>query len=675
MSNIYEFEDIEHTLVPLADGTRLAARIWLPKATDGELVPAVLEYLPYRKRDGTAARDESNFPWFARAGIAGVRVDITGHGESDGVFDDEYSQRELDQGVEVINWITSQPWCNGHVGMMGISWGGFNGMQIAAMHPEPLKAVISIGTTVDRYNDDIHYKNGCHLDSDFYWSNMMLTYASRPPDPQLRNNWQALWKERLRQQPFPLETWLKHQRRDAFWQHGSICEDYAGYTVPTLIIGGWADHYSNAPPTLAANAKGIVKAINGPWIHKYPHFAWPRPRMDFHAEAIAWWNHWLRPDPDVSSADTEKTGDSVDDLPVYRAFVATAVRPGKERRQEQGRWVACNEWPLTGKPERFYLGSENSLQVAAPGEALKSICSPQDCGVACGERFSLAPDSDLAADQRIDDGGSLVFRSAVLDSPLEVLGRPVLRLSVAIDKPIGNLCARLIDVHPDGAAYRVSYGVLNLAHRHSNENPVPMTPGEFETIEIPLDECAYRFAPGHCWQLSLSTAYWPAVQPPPESVTATLALGSHCFIELPSTEGTAACEVPEPENQQLFPEYPLHSAASKERRVEHDLQQGITRYHVHSDSGEEEVPGHGMRTRHVRDETWSICPDDPATAEATGTHTWWSARGDWKIRTQIDTHIGCDLHHYHLKASVRAWIDEELISERDWNCQIERDHT
>ena len=197
MRQVYSYEIIEHTLIEMANGTRLAARIWLPQSPNSEQFPAVLEYLPYRKRDGTSARDESNYPWFARAGIAGVRVDISGHGDSDGDFDDEYSSRELAQGVEVINWIAKQAWSNGSVGMMGISWGGFNGMQIASMHPEPLKAVISIGTTVDRYNDDIHYKNGCHLDSDFYWSNMMLTYASRAPDPELRNDWLEVWKHRL----------------------------------------------------------------------------------------------------------------------------------------------------------------------------------------------------------------------------------------------------------------------------------------------------------------------------------------------------------------------------------------------------------------------------------------------------------------------------------------------
>ena len=129
------FTTLENEWITLSDGTRLAARIWMPEDAEGEPVPAVLEYLPYRKRDGTCLRDESTYPIFASAGIAGVRVDIRGSGESDGVIDGEYTSRELSDACEVIAWIAKQPWSNGNVGMMGISWGGFNCLQVAALHP------------------------------------------------------------------------------------------------------------------------------------------------------------------------------------------------------------------------------------------------------------------------------------------------------------------------------------------------------------------------------------------------------------------------------------------------------------------------------------------------------------------------------------------------------------
>ena len=126
---------IEHTLIPLQDGTMLAARIWLPDDAEQNPVPAILEYLPYRKRDGTYERDALTHPYLAGHGYAGVRIDMRGCGESAGLLFDEYAKQEQDDGVEVIAWLAAQPWCSGVVGMMGISWGGFNGLQIAARPP------------------------------------------------------------------------------------------------------------------------------------------------------------------------------------------------------------------------------------------------------------------------------------------------------------------------------------------------------------------------------------------------------------------------------------------------------------------------------------------------------------------------------------------------------------
>src|SRR4029453_11935054 len=149
---------------------------------------------PYRKRDGTSPRDESTYPVFAAAGIAGVRVDIRGSGESDGVIDGEYTPLELANAVELIEWIAAQPWSNGSVGMMGISWGGFNCLQVAALRPKPLKAVLSVCSTDDRYADDIHYMGGCLLNDNHWWGAIMLGFQSRPADPLLfgagwRDNW------------------------------------------------------------------------------------------------------------------------------------------------------------------------------------------------------------------------------------------------------------------------------------------------------------------------------------------------------------------------------------------------------------------------------------------------------------------------------------------------------
>ncbi|MFA9419306.1 MAG: CocE/NonD family hydrolase [Gammaproteobacteria bacterium] len=658
------FKVIENEWITLADGRRLSARIWIPKNAKKEAVPAILEYLPYRKRDGTAQRDESTYPAFAEAGYAGVRVDISGTGESDGDFDDEYSSRELADACEVIEWIAKQSWCDGNLGMMGISWGGFNSLQVAALRPPALKAIISIGSTVDRYNDDIHYKNGCLLNSNFTWSSVMLCFASRPPDPELvGKGWKETWLQRLNTQPFPLETWLSHQRKDDYWKHGSISEDYSAIETPTLIISGWADGYINAPPAAAANLSTITKAINGPWIHKYPHLAWPKPRMDFLGEAIAWWDHWLK-----------NIDNQVEDLPAYRAFISENVRPLPRREIEPGRWVAETELPSADiRFRQFYLAPNRQL-LDIPGAAReKSVCSPQDCGTRSGDFFTLKPESDMPSDQRIDDAGSLVFETSKLHKSIEILGRPKLRLTVTLDQPAGNIIVRLNDVHPDRTVTRVSWGVLNLAHRNGNENPQPMTPGKAEKVQIDLDECGYRFLPGHKVRVAISTSYWPMILPPPVVTTATLKLGPDASIAMPIRTDEDSIDVAEPENPDPLPDYKLHLPAENKRWIQRDLQKGETHYHVIDDTGEAEMPDHGLCTRHRHQECWSISNDDPLTYRATSSYTSWMSRGDWSIRTESESKFRCDAENFYIDATVTAYESDQQINQRNWEKTIKRD--
>ena len=334
--------------IPLSDGTRLAATIWRPEG--GDPVPAVLEYLPYRRGDGTALRDDSTYPSYASDGIAGVRVDSRGNGDSEGLFDDEYSPQELADACEVIAWIAAQDWSNGAVGMMGISWGGFNGLQVAALRPPTLKAVISIASTSDRYADDIHYKGGCLLSAQMSWAGTMLNYCSRPPDPDVvGNRWAEIWRERLAAQPMLLETWLKHQHRDAYWEHGSICQDWGAIQCPVWVIAGWADGYRNTPAALAAFMDAPVKAMTGPWVHKYPHFAYPHPRADFLAMSKDWWHHWL------GGQDR-----GVQDWPDYRAYRIEAAQPGPWRETDAGQWLAT-EWPCDQQRLLMALGDGGVL--------------------------------------------------------------------------------------------------------------------------------------------------------------------------------------------------------------------------------------------------------------------------------------------------------------------------
>ena len=657
------FTVIENEWIVIADGTRLAARIWMPDGADADPVPAVFEFLPYRKRDGTSPRDESTYPVFAAAGIAGVRVDIRGSGESDGVIDGEYTELELANACELIAWIADQPWSNGSVGMMGISWGGFNCLQVAALQPPALKAVISIASTTDRYNDDIHYKNGTHLSAQLSWAATMLAYQSRAPDPEIvGDRWRDMWRERLENEPFFMEEWLTHQRRDGFWKHGSIGEDFSAVEVPSLVIAGWADGYRNTPLLAVEGMSDRAKALIGPWVHKYPHFAWPKPRADFHGEAIRWWNRWLR---------DEDNG--AEHLPQVRAYILDAVKPAARRDFDPGFWIAKDSWTRPDG-DHFHIDASGKLARGASagqgGDIL--LRSPLDTGTHSGEFFTLKPDAEMAVDQRGDDAGSLVFETSPLTEALDYLGMPVVRLTLSSDAELANLCARIVDVHPDGSSLRVSFGVLNLAHRTSNAHPEPLVPGEKTEITLVLDACGYRFEPGHRIRLALSTAYWPMILPPPTDATLTIDVSS-IDLALPKLGAAEPIAMKEPENPSPLPDYIEHAPGKTHRSVTRDLSSSQTHYRIHEDTGLHEHPGTGLSTRQLRDEIWSIGENDPTSMTGRSTWTCDMARPGWSVRTVSTAKMSCTATDWQISASVIAYEGDEQVFEKTWEKVVARD--
>jgi putative CocE/NonD family hydrolase len=627
-------------------------------------VPSVLEFLPYRKRNGTAPRDESTYPVFAAAGIAGVRVDIRGSGESEGVIDGEYTPRELADAVEVIEWIATQDWSNGNVGMMGISWGGFNCLQVAALKPPALKAVISIASTVDRYNDDIHYKNGTHLSAQLSWAATMSGYQSRSPDPEIvGERWLDMWMERLEQEPFFMEEWLSHQRRDDFWRHGSICENFEGFPVPALVIAGWADGYRNTPLKAATGMPERTWALIGPWVHKYPHFAHPKPRTDFHGEAIAWWRRWLCGEQNA-----------VEVTPQVRAYILDGPRPARWREADPGYWIAKDRWaPPDMLPLR--LSAANSLERDPASRASGRVLlrSPLDTGTMAGGFFTLKPDVEIAGDQRLDDAGSLVFESDVLAEECVILGQPVLRTTLSSDAILANLAVRLVDIHPDGMATRVSYGVLNLAHRLDNAEPRPLEPGKPVEIVLVLDACGYRFAPGHRVRLSLSSAYWPNILPPPYDATLDIDLAT-LKLELPLLGTHRRIELPEPSNPDPLPHYEVLTEGSTARSVERDLVNGVTRYRISEDSGLTRHPGNGLCSRDIREEVWSITQGAPLSMTA---ETRWPCiveRDGWQTRTHSVSTLSCTESEWVISETIEAFHGDRSAFARQRTRRIPRDH-
>ena len=647
---------VEHFFIPLSDGCRLAARAWFP---DAPRAPAILEYIPYRKRDGTRSRDEPMHGYFAREGYVAVRLDMRGCGESDGLLHDEYLQQELDDAFEVIDWLSRQPWCDGNVGMMGKSWGGFNALQVAALKPPALKAILTVCSTDDRYADDIHYMGGCLLNDNLWWGAIMLAYQARPPDPALRADWREVWLQRLDAMPFWPALWLTHQRRDAYWRHGSVCEDFAAIQCPVFAVGGWADAYTNAVPRLLEGLSVPRLGLIGPWAHLYPHDGKPGPGVGFLQEAVRWWDHWLK---GVENGVTRQ--------PRLRAFIEDGGAP-ESRETAAGRFVA----PTQGSaPLRL---SVDAAGLDRPGGASRAqIRSPLWTGSGAGEWMGTGAPHEAPCDQRLDDGFSLCFDGAPLTAALEFLGAPVFEAEIASDKPVAQLCVRLCDVAPDGAARRVSYGVLNLTHRDGHAEPCALTPGVFYRVTVRLNDAGYRFAPGHRLRLAISTAYWPLVWPAPEAATLTLNLPA--ALTLPILAGAAdAPAFPARETAPDAPKTAL-SAGRVERRVGFDLGANVSTYETIGEGG---LFGEGAyrydeidtSVSHDLRRTLRIGKDDPLSAAYDLDQTYEMGREGWRIRIDTQVSMRATASDFVLEARLSARENGQIVRERQFRQTIPRD--
>ena len=335
--------EIEHCWIPMRDGVRLSARLWLPQMPDDAPVPAILEYIPYRKRDMVRARDERKHPVFARHGYGCLRVDMRGTGQSEGLMADMYTQVELDDAVDVIDWIARQDWCDGGVGMFGTSWGGTASLQAAARRPEALKAIIAVCATNDRFNDDIHYMGGAVLNDTIEWGTTLPAILASPPDPKIAGpGWRDQWIARLDNLAFPLETWLSHRHRDAYWRHGSVSETPDAIACPVLAIGGWADRYSNTVMTLLADSPDLCWGVVGPWGHHYPDKGHPGPGISSQQLALRWWDRWLR---DIDNG--------MDLEPRLTAWCQDYQTPRDLIDTRAGRWISEDNWPSSRVSDRL----------------------------------------------------------------------------------------------------------------------------------------------------------------------------------------------------------------------------------------------------------------------------------------------------------------------------------
>ncbi|WP_406159608.1 CocE/NonD family hydrolase [Streptomyces canus] len=644
--------------IPLADGTLLYARVWRPLTP--EPVPAILEYLPYRLTDWTAPRDWQRHPWYAGHGYASVRVDVRGHGNSEGVPGDEYSATELADGVEVVNWLAAQPWCDGRVGMFGISWGGFNSLQIAALAPEPLKAVVTVCSTDDRYDNDVHYMGGSVLAVDMHaWAATMLAFVSRPPDPlHVGDGWRDMWLGRLEQvDPF-LHTWLDHQTRDAYWRHGSVCEDYGAIEAAVLAVGGWHDPYRDTVLRLVEHLPAErVRGLIGPWSHQYPDRGLPPgPAIGFLQETLRWWDQHLK------GVDT-----GIMREPLLRAYVSDSHPPATVYDTLPGHWVGEPTWPSP---------NVTTVSYGLQGPAVL-VRSPQHTGVDAGRFFPFGNDADLPPDQREEDARSACFEFAVGEETW-VLGRPRVRLRVTSEVSRGQVVARLCDVAPDGSSTLVTRGVLNLSARHGRDRAVPWEPGATQEVSFELNGIGHAFPPGHRIRLAVSSAYWPWIWPQPGSQAGFTLEPAGSFLELPVRAREASSDIAFEEPEQSEPLGVSHPATFDEPRPERlvvrDVAKGEWRLEVDPRYGGTRVYPDGLEFTEDARETYTIDENDPLSAR---TRSDWSIRLHrpelaWDVTVRTRSEITCDGTDFHTSNEVVCTDGGEVVFHRTWEKRIPR---
>lgn len=637
--------------VPMADGTRIALTVYLPDSAGDGPFPAVFESLPYRKDDDCTARDFSTYAYLASHGIAGVRMDIRGTGASTGVIADEYVAREQADNLEILRWTAAQDWCSGHLGMWGVSWGGFSALQTAMLRPPELEAIASVHATHDRFACDVHYVGGSlHAAEQVDWPPQMVAHNALPPDPDIvGGGWFDEWMERLDRTPqWPLQ-WLHHQKRDKYWLHGSPSTDYGAIECPTLLIGGWLDGYVDGMLALAEHLTCPVRTVVGPWGHFRPATGVPGPTFD-HLQLLArWFGYHLRGDDNGVMA-----------MPALTAYIRTAAPYDGDR--VAGYWRAEESWPPPRRRER-------SLPLDRLEHDTTVWHGPQWVG-------SHAPAWDRAGtgstDPRDDDDASITFETAPLAAPLEILGTPTAYLRLATDQEVGMVAARLLVVDPDGLAHLLCRGNLNLAFPAGFSDPVAPRPGHPIDVAVALRSTSAVVPEGWRLRLSLAGADFPVVWPPPRRFNLTIDPAAS-LLSLPTVEPTAAGKRLEIPPAPPPPTPPVTQARSESHW---ELEQTGTATTLVKRSGWTEHQPERDDLTYTFDQSYAVtvANDDPATTRVESDVTVGLSRPGWQVAAFGRLEIGgadafevtIELVAQHNGAEVfrRRWFDR---IEREWS--------
>lgn len=506
-----EFVVERNLMIPMSDGVELAGDVVRPGG--GQRLPAILNYGPYHK-DGRGGRldvDAIN-RHFAARGYAALSVDFRGLGGSGGVNAECFSPQEGHDGHDVVEWIARQPWCDGNVGMWGVSYPGITALSTAATRPPHLKAIVPIHATSDLHRGVVGL-GGCApgfwMRGD--WGPRMAAYNLTPPLLQdAEGRWTRIWAEHLQGNPPWLTAFFDHPGFDEFWR--ARVADVARIECPTFLIGGWRDLYADCTPRDWAAITAPKKLLMGPWKHEFPDKGREAPCAGL-AEMERWFDRWLK---------GERNG--IDDEPAVTLFM----------QGRDGDWRCQSDLPLLGETRRdMFLAHDGSLVDEAPRSAASDYPYDPTVGMASlvWDPWTTSLDPTMPRDQSGDDARSLCFTGEPLRSVLEIVGAPSASLEVAASALPLNLVVKLAEVAPGGRSTLITTGWADLTGRGR--------PGERLRIDVLLRATAYRLSPGSRLRVAIACADFPRIWPTPQPATLRVFHGAS-HVRVPITTAAPA---------------------------------------------------------------------------------------------------------------------------------------
>ena len=654
--------------IPARDGIRLSANVWRPTgSTAPARVPAILELIPYGKDNWRRNADVAHGEYWAARGYAFCRLDVRGTGSSGGIALDEYTAAETLDGYDAVEWLAAQPWCDGNVGMWGISYGGFTSIQVAKLRPPHLRAIAPLYATDDRYLDDVHLRGGCMVVSELsQYAVSQLAMNAMPPDADFWGpDWKPRWRERLDRTPPWLLTWLRNQVDGPYWRQGSLAPEYDAIDAAIFHIAGWNDSYVDPAFRMQERCVGSRsrRTLVGNWVHSYPSDAYPGPNLDWLHELTRFFDRHLK-----------GVANGWDEEPGLIWFERDFAPPEPFPRQWPGRWRAAESFPARGTVTRSWALAADGRLVEGGGLEARTVELVHRASAGTAGPLSWGagwPPNGLARDLRPDEAKGVTFTTAPLVEPLSILGVPVAAMRLEASMPIATLGVRLSDVAPDGTSSLVAQGVLNLTHRRSHTSPSPLDPGVVETVDVPLRTSGYRWAPGHRIRLTLLSNLWPVTWPSPYTGTLTIHPGSS--LRLPVVPPSVV-DPPVPafrlEPPSLRAVGGPGSEDAPEWRIEEDVIAGTVTVHIYE--GGSTVLDDGRELYSNERLTMTTSDADPAhTRFATEVvYRWRTAHALTEIRATGS--IVSDEAAFDVDLAIDVDVDGERFWERTWQERIPR---